>query len=64
MRVALTGLLALYCSAAAFASPPPVTAFTNAGRFESMKISTKGTYLALTRHTPEHEVLIVLRMGQ
>jgi dienelactone hydrolase len=63
MRVALTGLLALYCSAAAFASPPPVTAFTNAGRFESMKISTKGTYLALTRHTPEHEVLIVLRMA-
>ena len=62
MRVCLAGLLALCCGAAA-AEPPPVTSFTNFPKFESMKISPNGTYLAFTRHTTEHEVMTVLRLS-
>lgn len=62
MRVPLTGLLVLCCPTVVLAALPPVTSFTNVAKFESMKISPNGTYLALTRRTTEHEVMTVLRL--
>lgn len=62
MRAGLLGLLALCCPAIVVAAPPPITAFTNFPKFELMKVSPNGTYLAFTRHTTEHEVMTVLRM--
>lgn len=62
MRAALTALFLLSLSMIAVAEPPPVTSFTNFPKFELMKISPKGTYLAFTHHTTEHDVLTVLRL--
>jgi dipeptidyl aminopeptidase/acylaminoacyl peptidase len=60
MHARLTPLLALCCSTIAIAAPPPVTSFTNFEKFESMKISPDGTFIAFTRRMTEHEVITVL----
>jgi dienelactone hydrolase len=62
MRAHLFGLLASCLPALAVAAPPPITSFTNFPIYESMKISPKGTFLAFTRNTAEHEVMTVLRL--
>ena len=62
MRALLLGLLASCCPAPAVAAPPPVTSFTNFPIYESMKISRKGTFIAFTRDTTEHELMTVLRL--
>ncbi len=62
MRATFLALAALCVLVPARAAPPPVTSFTNFPKFESMKISPNGTYLAFTRHMTEHEVMTVLRM--
>lgn len=53
-------LLALYCPLAMAAAPPPVTAFTNFPKYESMKLSPDGKFLAFTRHSTEHEIITVM----
>ena len=62
MRVRLIGLLASCLPALAVAAPPPVTSFTNFPVYESMKISRKGTFIAFTRNTADHELMTVLRL--
>jgi len=63
MRIRLACFLVLCFPALAIAEPPPISNFTNFPKFESMKISPNGTYLAFTRHTTEHEVMTVLRLS-
>jgi len=53
MRARSLVLLALCVPALAAAEPPPVESFTNFPKFESLKISPGGEYLAFTRHTTE-----------
>lgn len=60
MNVMRLVLPALLVPALAVAEPPPVATFTNFPKFESMKISPGGEYLAFTRHTTEYEVMTVL----
>ncbi len=64
MRARLLGLLALCCPAIAVAAPPPITSFTNFAKYESMKISPNGSYLAVTRRTNEHEAMTVLHFPE
>ena len=59
---ALYGALALFFAAIACAAPPPVTTFTNFPKYESVKVSPHGTYLALTRRDSEHEILTVFTL--
>jgi dipeptidyl aminopeptidase/acylaminoacyl peptidase len=64
MRAWLTAVVTLAWPATlAFAAPPPISSFTDFAKFESMKISPKGTYVAFTRRTSEHEVITVLRLS-
>ena len=63
MRHRIACVLLLCAPAWAGAEPPPVASFSNFPKFESMKISPNGTYLAFTRHTTEHEVITVLRLA-
>jgi dipeptidyl aminopeptidase/acylaminoacyl peptidase len=60
MAVRAASLLALCFPLAAAAAPPPVSAFTNFPKYESMKISPDGKRLAFTRHTTEHEIITVM----
>lgn len=60
MRAGPLSLLALCFPAMVVAAQPPITAFTDFPKFESMKISPNGTYLAFTRHSTEHELMMVL----
>jgi dipeptidyl aminopeptidase/acylaminoacyl peptidase len=60
MRVCIAVLLALCLPAIVNAAPPPITAFTNFAKYEAMKISPDGKYLAYTHHEVEHEVMTVL----
>lgn len=60
MRLEIVTLLALFVPAIATAAPPPISDFTNFARYESLKISPNGSYLALTRRTEEFEALTVL----
>lgn len=54
-------LLALWVPLAAAAEPPPVSAFTDFPKYESMKISPDGRHLAFSRHTTEHEIITIMR---
>jgi dipeptidyl aminopeptidase/acylaminoacyl peptidase len=63
MRTSLACIVLICFAVPAGAEPPPVASFTNFPKFESMKISPNGTYLAFTRHTTEHEVITVLRLA-
>ncbi len=62
MRACLCGLLGLLLSEVAAADPPSVAAFMNYAKYETVKISPQGTYLALTRRDSEHEILTVLTL--
>ncbi len=62
MRALFTALFASCLPALAVAAPPPVTSFTNFPVYESMKISRKGTFIAFTRNTAEHELMTVMRL--
>lgn len=53
-------LLVLCFPLAVAAEILPVTAFTNFPKYESMKISPDGKFLAFSRHTTEHEVITML----
>jgi dipeptidyl aminopeptidase/acylaminoacyl peptidase len=63
MRASLACFVLLCLPVTAVAEPPPISTFTNFPKFESMKISPNGTYLAFTRYTTEHEVITVLRLS-
>ena len=62
MRARLLCAMALGFPLLAAAAPPPVTAFTNFAKYQTVKISPRGTYLAITRRETEHELLTVLTM--
>ena len=62
MRAALAGALAVLCFDVAAADPPPVSAFMNYAKYETVKVSPNGTYLALTRRDSKHEILTVLTL--
>jgi len=53
-------LLALWIPLAAAAEPPPVSAFTNFAKYESMQLSPDGRRLAFSRHTTEHEIITIM----
>jgi dipeptidyl aminopeptidase/acylaminoacyl peptidase len=60
MRSLAIAILAVSLPVLAPAAPPPVGSFTNFARYESMKISPTGKYLALTRRNSDHEIMTVL----
>ena len=58
----------LWCSLFLFAAtrtiaaaPPPIEAFTNFAKYETLKISPQGNYLAMTRHFDDFETITVAR---
>ncbi len=60
MNARVAWLLALCIPLAAAAQAPPVTLFTNFPKYESMKISPDGKFLAFSRHATEHEIITVM----
>jgi dipeptidyl aminopeptidase/acylaminoacyl peptidase len=53
--------LSLLVAVQAVAAAPPVEAFTNFPKYETLKISPLGNYLAMTRHLDELENITVVR---
>jgi dipeptidyl aminopeptidase/acylaminoacyl peptidase len=65
MRAWLPGMFfGLTLALTATGAPPPVTAFTNYARYETIEISPTGEYLAITRRLSQNEVLTVLGVPQ
>src|SRR5262249_37867023 len=62
MRAWLLGLFGLLLAEVAAADPPSIAAFLNYAKYETVKVSPHGTYLALTRRDSEHEILTVLTL--
>jgi dipeptidyl aminopeptidase/acylaminoacyl peptidase len=60
MNLRSAWVIALCLPLVAAAEAPPVTAFTNFPKYESMKISPDGKFLAFSRHATEHEVITIL----
>jgi len=61
MRAGLTGFLALLLTNAALAAALPIASFTNFAKYQIVKISRNGTYLAVTRRLPDYEMVTMLR---
>ena len=59
-RLALTLLLIAAPLTATAAAP--ITAYTNFAKYETVNVSPRGTYLAITRRESEHELLTVLTL--
>jgi acetyl esterase/lipase len=59
MRGVIAAILGLGLSLSA-AAAPPIESFTNFPKYQSMKISPTGKYVALTRRTSDHDIMTVL----
>jgi dipeptidyl aminopeptidase/acylaminoacyl peptidase len=63
MRAWLPAILSgLALPLTATGAPPPVSAFTNYAKYETMSVSPGGDYLAITRRLSQYEVLTVLQL--
>ena len=62
MRAWVWGAVGLLLGGTAAADPPSIAAFMNYAKYETVKVSPHGTYLALTRRDSKHEILTVLTL--